>query len=294
MADRQILLPQPVIGGRAFGRNINHDPESLRYKIPAQAVTPKSVEWDIFIPILNQADIGKCVAETGAEALGSEIFWKTLPREVQLAISTSVSTAETWTSALYRELTRADTFPGSWEPDDTGSDGLTLAKVLTKRGLINGYQHATTVAEAEAAIQRGPFAAGTIWLADMMTPRADGTLRISGKAVGGHEYLCFKRDAERDLWWFRNHWTARWGLKGTFAYDTPALQKLMSMQGDITSFVPLSAPKPTPTPAPGPATPTTGPQPDWARLDPFLAHPRSYKNQDAAVAELQRLKAAVH
>lgn len=296
MADRQILLPQPVVNGHAFGRNILHDPKSVPYRI-GRTAAPKDVEWDIFIPILNQKAIGKCVAETGAELLGSEVFWKTLPRDLQLALSTSVDTAEVWTLDLYRELTRSDPFPGFFEPDDTGSNGLTLGKVLKKRGLVSGYQHAMSVGEAEVAIQAGPFAIGTIWLSGMEKPRPDGTVRVEGTPLGGHEYLCFKRDAARDLWWFRNHWTKSWGKNGTFAYDTPGLQRLMDMQGDITVMVPVTKPAPTPVPvvpqpAPGPVAPPDTSQPDWSKLEPFLAHPRSYKAQGTAVTELRRWRAA--
>jgi hypothetical protein len=292
MADRQILLPQPVIGGHAFGRNINHDPRSLAFRIPREA-RPKTVFHDIFVPVLNQKNIGKCVAETGAELLGTERFWPLLSKGLKQTLSRSVDTAEAWTSDLYRELTRDDTFPGIWEPNDTGSDGLTLGKVFVRHSFASGYRHATTIGEADAAIQESPFAIGTLWLADMMTPRKDGTVKVSGAAQGGHEYLCFGRDAERDLWWFRNHWTASWGLKGTFAYDTPGLQKLLKMQGDITVLVPASEAKPEPTPVPQPETPGSVLQPAWGQLEPFMEHPRSYKNQERAVAELQRLKKAL-
>lgn len=296
MADRQILLPQPVVNGHAYGRNINHDPQSIPYRM-GRTATPKSVEWDIFIPILNQAAIGKCVAESGAEILGSELFWPTLDATLKARLSTSVDTAEGWTSDLYRELTRYDPFPGAWEPDDTGSNGLTLAKRLKARGLISGYRHALNVGEAEAAIQDGPFALGTMWLSGMETPRPDGTVRVEGSPLGGHEYVCFKRDAERDLWWMRNHWTEDWGLRGTFAYDTPGLQTLMDMQGDITVMVPLTQPAPTPAPvepagpvSPFPVAPGPAPvsQPDWDVLEPFLTHPRSWTKAQRAAAELER------
>lgn len=292
MADRQILFPQPVINDHGFGRNINHDPESLRYRV-GRTAEPKTVSWEIFAPILNQAKIGKCVAETGAEYLASEIFWPLLPDEIKQTLSTSVDTAEDWTSALYRELTRDDTFPGEWEPDDTGSDGLTLGKVLTKRKLINGYRHVTTIGEAEASIQDGPFAIGTVWLSGMETPRRDGTVLVQGNPLGGHEYLCFGRDAGRDLWWMRNHWTREWGKDGTFAYDTPGLQRLMSMQGDITVFVPLNAPKPEPAPVPQPETPAAVPQPDWAKLEPFLAHPRAWTKATKAADEIKRWRSTL-
>jgi hypothetical protein len=284
MADRKLQLPNLAVNGHAFGRNINHDPRSLAFRVVREAPA-KSVEHDIVIPILNQANIGKCVAETGTEWLGWSEAWKNLPDDLKKQLS-AVDTAETWSSALYRELTASDDFPGQWEPDDTGSDGLTLGKVLTKRGLISGYQHVTTVGEAEAVIQEKPFAIGTVFLANMENPSREGIVKVSGRALGGHEYLCFKRDAVRDLWWFRNHWTADWGLNGCFAYDTAGLETLMAQQGDIT--VPVLSTQPKPEPIPAPVTPAGVNQPDWSRLEPFMAHPRSYTKAGVAASELTR------
>lgn len=289
MADRKILLPNPVVNGHGFGRNINHDPQSLRYKV-GRTATAKSVEHEIVIPILNQANIGKCVAETGGEFLGWEKAWATIPDDLKRVLS-KVSTAEEWTSALYHELTATDDFPGTWEPDDTGSDGLTLGKTLTRWGLISGYQHVTTIGEAEATIQDQPFAIGTIFTEGMENPSREGIVKATGRALGGHEYLCFKRDAQRDLWWFRNHWTLEWGLKGCFAYDTATLQWLMDQQGDITVPILKTQPKPEPTPEPAPVPGVN--QPDWAKLDPFIAHPRGVKVATAAASELARWKSTL-
>lgn len=286
MADRRILLPNPVVNGHGFGRNINHDPQSLRYKV-GRTAAPKSVEHEIVIPILDQANIGKCVAETGAEFLGWSETWKTISDDLKKALST-VASAEQWTSALYHELTVRDGFAGTWQPDDTGSDGLTLGKTLTAWGLISGYQHVTTVGEAEATIQEQPFAIGTVFMEGMETPTREGIVKATGRALGGHEYLCFKRDAERDLWWFRNHWTLDWGLKGCFAYDTATLQWLMDQQGDIT--VPILKTQPAPTPAPEPVPAPGVNQPDWAVLEPFMAHPRAWTKATKAAAELSRWK----
>lgn len=295
MADRQILLPQPVVNGHGFGRNILHDPRSLAFRV-GRTAAPKTVFHDIYIPVLNQRNIGKCVAETGAEYLATPQFWGLLSPELKQTLSTSVDTAEDWTLDLYRELTRNDPFPGFFEPDDTGSNGLTLGKILQRRKLINGYRHATSVPEAEAVIQDSPFAIGTIFLSGMETPRPDGTVKVSGTPLGGHEYLCFGRDAERDLWWFRNHWTREWGKDGTFAYDTAGLQLLMDQQGDITVFVPLTEPKPEPTPIPEPAQPPVTPevsQPDWSQVEPFLAHPRAWTKATKAANEIKRWRTSL-
>jgi hypothetical protein len=286
MADRKLQLPNLVVNGHAFGRNIRHDPRSLRFQVPQEAAA-KSVEHDIVIPILDQGQIGKCVAETGAEFLGWSECWALIPDDLKRVLST-VSTAETWTSALYHELTASDDFPGTWRPDDTGSDGLTLGKVLQKMGLISGYQHVTTIGQAEATIQRQPFAIGSIFTSGMESPSREGIVKVTGKALGGHEYLCFKRDAERDLWWFRNHWTADWGLGGLFAYDSASLQTLMAQQGDITVPTLLSQPAPTPTPTPTPAPDVN--QPDWTQIDPFLTHPRAWSKAMPAATELTRWK----
>jgi hypothetical protein len=286
MANRKLQLPNRPYNGRGFGRNINHDPRSLNYRVPPAAKIV-SVSHEIHIPILDQGQIGKCVAETGAEVLASDGFWQTLDAELQQALST-VSTAEDWTSALYRELTSSDDYPGQWEPDDTGSDGLTLGKVLKSRGLISGYAHATTVDEAHTGLQNGVIAFGTIFTEGMESPSAEGIVKMTGQVLGGHEYSCYAYDAARDLWWCRNHWTADWGKNGTFAFSTPTLQKLMNQQGDVTIPVPSTQPAPQPSPEPTPAPGVS--QPDWAILDPFIDHPRAYTKAARAAQELSRWK----
>jgi hypothetical protein len=244
----QLRLPEVVVPGRRLGRNLSHDIRSVPFRVNRTA-TPKSVKWERHIPILDQGNIGKCVADTGADRLGTGPIWDTLDAGLKKILST-VATAELWTSDLYRELTRSDDYPGAWEPDDTGSDGNTLGKVFTKRGLANGWQHIMSISEAHAAIQQGPFAAGTMWLSDMDSPGPDGVVRVSGNERGGHEYLCDEYDLSRDLWWFANHWTEGYGLRGRFAYDTPGFQKLLDMQGDATVLVPPNQPAPVPTPTP--------------------------------------------
>lgn len=257
MADRLLQLPEARVPGRRLGRNINHDPQSLRYKVrPRTAVKPASVVHERHGAIMNQGDLGRCVPTSGTGLLQCEPFWSTLPRALQQLLS-KPDGAEAYAIAAYRDVTALDPFDGAWEPDDTGSDGLSLAKLWKQRGLNNGYEHATTVDEAHACLQGSdgvpgrPFITGTMWLSGMDQPRPDGTVSVSGTNRGGHEYLCREYDLARDLWWFDNSWTTSFGLMGRFAYDTPGLQKLMAMQGDITCMVPLSAPAPAPAPVAG-------------------------------------------
>lgn len=251
MADRLLQLPEARIPGRRLGRNINHDPQSLRYKVrPRAAVQPRSIQWERFGAIMDQGDLGRCVPTAGTGLLQCAPFWNALSAPLRKALQ-NPAMAESYAIQAYREVTALDPFEGAWEPDDTGSDGLSLAKLWKARGLNNGYEHATTIDEAHEAIQRAPFIIGTNWLSGMDQPRPDGTVSVSGTNRGGHEYLCREYDLGRDLWWMDNSWTTSFGVRGRFAYDTPGLQKLMKMQGDITAMVPATAPAPAPDPLPG-------------------------------------------
>lgn len=248
MADRKLQLPEVRVPGRRLGRNINHDPASLRYRVPVpRHVEPATVVWERFGAIMNQGDLGRCVPTAGTGLLQCAPFWNALEPQMRVNLQ-QPAFAEQYAIQAYREVTRIDPFEGAWEPDDTGSDGLSLAKLWKQLGLNNGYEHATTVMEAHAAIQKAPFIIGTAWLSGMDQPRTDGTVSVSGTNRGGHEYLCREYDLGRDLWWFDNSWGTSFGVRGRFAYDTPGLQKMMAMQGDITSMVPASAPAPQPTP----------------------------------------------
>ena len=250
MADRRLQLAERPGRGR-LGRNINHDARSLRYLVaaPGAKVTPRSVAWERHGPILDQGNLGSCVPNAATGLLMTLGFWQTMGAGLQKVLS-DADLAEQFAVQAYRDVTRADPFEGSWEPDDTGSDGLSIAKLFQGRGLNNGYQHITSVEGAHAAIQKGAFIAGTSWLADMDNPGVDGVVKVSGVSRGGHEYLCREYDLARDLWWFDNSWGLSFGLNGRFAYDTPGLVKLLGMQGDATSMVPVSRPAPVPTPQP--------------------------------------------
>ena len=250
MADRRQLVPEIVRPGQRNGRHINHDPQSLRYLVAPRGVTvtPRTVRWERHSPTLNQGGLGTCVASSGVAALSTDPFWQTLPADLQQRLARA-STAQEWAVELYRLTTAADPFPGAWEPEDTGTDGLSLAKVLRRLGIISGYEHITTLAAAHVGIQRGPFIIGTVWLSAMNTPDSAGVVSALGYDEGGHEYLCREYDADRDLWWMDNSWTDAWGVRGRFAMKSQTLATLLARQGDATQFVPLTAPAPQPAPA---------------------------------------------
>lgn len=258
MADRQLLIPEVIRPEHRLGRHVRHDPRSLAYRArPRRAVTPRTVFHPRRIPILDQGQLGSCTCSSAAGVLGSAGLFETLPADLARRLA-DPRTAQQQAVAWYRTVTAEDPFPGTYEPDDTGSDGLTVAKVLHRAGLIAGYTHITSITEAHAAIQQRSFFLGTMWYSGLEAPNSQGIVTASGRPLGGHQYQCFGYEVERDLWWFWQTWGETFGVAppvdagpngGAFAYSTVTLQRLLLReQGDATLFVPNTEPAPTPEP----------------------------------------------
>lgn len=236
-------IEESVMPGSRLGRHLNHDPRSRQYRFKAApTVTLADVEHTIHIPILDQGNIGSCVANTGTEIMASDVFWSTLTPAEQGALN------ESWAVRLYHDLTVADGYPGTYPPDDTGSDGLTLAKVLTSRKLISGYQHIFDVTSALAALQKSALAIGMKWLTGCDRPNSDGIVTYTGTERGGHEITAYKYIASEQLVGLRNHWSSSWGAAGTFYMTVADFGKALANDGDATVLVPRTSPAPTPSP----------------------------------------------
>src|SRR5215471_13722721 len=205
----KIIIPEIKYPGRRLGRNINHDPRSLRFLVPPAKVD-KSMTWPRHIPILDQGDLGSCTGNAETGLLGSDPFFPTLPQGTVLNEDMAVR--------IYSLATQIDPYEGTYPPEDTGSDGLSVSKAAKQMGFTSGYVHATSVDEAKTLIQQGPFIIGTDWTTNMDSPNSEGIIKkpTGGQVRGGHEYVCRQRDAERDLWWFDNSWGESFGLQGRF------------------------------------------------------------------------------
>ena len=283
MADRRLLLPEVRKAHHRLGRHINHDPRSLAYRV-AGTTTPKTVRWERHIPVFDQGDLGSCTINAGLGALGSGDFFATLPADVQAKL-TGASVQTDLVQPLYREETRLDPYAGAWEPDDTGSDGLSSAKTMQKNGWISGYRHITSLAEFHAGIQAGPVIIGSSWFSGMDSPDKKGVVNPTGSVRGGHEYEAIGYDVDTDLVELVNSWSDSWGYGGHFFYSSKALTYLLSQQGDATSFVLNTQPAPTPTPTPPAPADVLASYPR-ALVDVFAAHPRGWKNATAAAEAL--------
>lgn len=240
-----------------LGRNVNHDPRSKQYPVRAPRRTMlKSVRHVRHVPVFDQGDLGSCTGNAALGCLGTGVFYATMddaevarwPWDQQGAVG------------VYSEATRIDPFAGQYPPTDTGSDGLSVAKVCKRAGLIAGYEHAFGLIEAVSALQRRPFITGTLWLSDMHEPDADGVVHPLGRVEGGHEYVGDEyvdvgnpfgpraRMASAPMIGFTNSWGTGWGTEGRFYMSAQEYGTLLAEQGDVTFFVPSDEVAPEPLP----------------------------------------------
>lgn len=230
-----------------LGRHVRHDSRSLRFLVRAEdPSTLESVRHESRIPVLDQGNLGSCTGNAAVHVLGSAPFFGT--HDLPLGLDGVANEAQA--VAIYAEATRLDPWPGEWEPDDTGSDGLAVAKALTARGLIAGYQHATSLEACLTALAERPVMIGTVWRSGMFEPTADGRLRVSGAEQGGHEYCLDELDVKRKRVWMRNSWGPSWGVNGRAWLSWADLGRLLDDLGDVTVLVPKSLPAPVPEPVP--------------------------------------------
>jgi len=230
-----------------LGRHVVHDARSRRYAVrAADPATLRSVRHEINIPILDQGNVGSCTGHAAVANMGYEKFWAT----AQEFIQPNEENAQQFAVTIYSEATRLDPWPGQYLPEDTGSDGLSVAKALHQRDMIAGYQHALGINATLTALASQPVIVGTVWLSSMYRPGPDGKLTVSGYEDGGHEYCLDELDVENKRVWLRNSWGTTWGRAGRAWMSWADLDKLLQNYGDCTVFVPKTAPPPQPTPVP--------------------------------------------
>lgn len=241
-----------------LGRHINHDARSRRYPVRATEQI-ESVQHVRHAPVFDQGDLGSCTGNAAVGCLATGTFFGTL----------SDGEKQTWpldeTGAVrvYSLATKLDNFAGAYPPDDTGSDGLSVAKVLAEGGLISGYRHAFSIDALLAGLMSTPCIVGTEWTDDMFTADETGIIHPTGAAAGGHEYVCdqFVREGDHfgsrrwvapfDMLGFTNSWGTSWADEGRHYVSVAEFASLLSRDGDATFFVPSdqAAPEPVPVPA---------------------------------------------
>jgi hypothetical protein len=251
------------------GRNVKHDARSRNFAAVDEWPEPESldveVEWPVMIGVLDQGDLGSCTGNGGTadEGTSDEAGDGYLVDPL-----TKAELDQLYAVQLYSDATAIDQWQGSYPPDDTGSDGLSICKVLLRRGLIDRYTHIFGIDHAKIAIQHGGFLVGTNWYRSMFFPDARGVVSITATSFisGGH--LWFMRGRKRyfqhlgdDRWYWkaRNSWGGSFADGGDFYLLDETLDRLLREEGDA-QFLHWThrkaAPEPTPEPPPFPSTPS--------------------------------------
>jgi hypothetical protein len=222
-----------------LGRHVHHDERSLRYAFKPKDAKPKGKNtfWGSAVPPLNQGQVGSCTGNATAQWLNTDFATNT--RNVTHG---SQPLAESDALAIYSLATQLDATPGTYPPDDTGSDGISAAKAAEQLGYLDLYTHTFSFSSMQAALEQTPAIVGTVWTNNMFTPN-NGLVTV-GKLVdaniaGGHEYLACGVDFGAQVFTFRNSWgdTKDWpGCKpgGYFAIGFKDVQRLLAAEGDVT------------------------------------------------------------
>jgi hypothetical protein len=235
-----------------LGRHVRHDPRSLRYQVEARSLGDlKSVRHRRYIPVLDQGDLGSCTGNAALGAVGTAMLFEALAGNPGCPSETDAAADEKQAVALYSAATALDDYDGTYPPDDTGSDGLSVARACQQAGLISGYTHATSLEAALTALAAQPVITGVNWYEGMDNPGADGLVKVTGSIRGGHEFVLDELDVENRLVWMTNSWSESWGVAGRAALSWDDFGRLLDEQGDVTAFTPVTEPAPQPTPDPG-------------------------------------------
>lgn len=247
-------------GGGRLGRHVHHDSRSRAYALSEDLLpsTYTSAVHQVRIPVLDQGDLGSCTGNAAEAFIGSDPLYDAIPTTNPACPTGDADADEQQAVTLYSTATKLDEFKGQYPPTDTGSSGVGVAKAAQKAGLISGYQHAFSLDAALRALAVSPLIVGVNWYEGFDNPGSSGRVQITGSVRGGHEFLLYGIDTQRQIVLAQNSWGTSWGLQGCFSFSWGDLGRLLSEDGDATLFVPLTVPAPQPTPP----TPVPTPTPD--------------------------------
>lgn len=216
---KTMTIHEHKIPNRRLGRMVRHDPMSWNFPA-AMAPRIRSVRHKRLVPIFDQGELGSCTGNA-ADGMISTAPFTHLGDEAE-AVS------------IYSDATKLDTIVGSYPPDDTGSSGLAVCKVMKNRGLIAGYSHAFGLDHVLRALVLRPGITGITWREGCDEPDAKGIVRFRGQVRGGHEICLQGIDEPARLVWFANSWGPDWAADGYFAMSWDDYGEALADHGDAT------------------------------------------------------------
>jgi hypothetical protein len=232
------LIPHTDIRCR---RHVHHDDRSRAYPFDTAGIEIVSAVHTRHTPILDQGQAGSCTGNAGVGALATDPLFAALT-----GVDTRPYSLDEYGAVrLYSDAEMLDG-DGPYPPNDNGSSGLSIAKVLARRGLIGGYRHTFTLTDTLKALAVTPVLLGVTWYERMSAPDPDGRVHPGGQVAGGHEIVAREIDTTNGRVWFDNSWGAGWGVNGRGWFTFDDLGTLLADQGDAMILTPAPSPGPVP------------------------------------------------
>ena len=221
-----------------LGRHVHHDSRSLDHLFLPRDAKPKgkNVTWNSGTGPLNQGNVGSCTGNAFTQFLNTNFCNNVRTNQKREFLS------EADALNFYHWATVEDSYPGTYPPKDTGSDGISVCKGGVHLSWLTNYQHLVSFSSVQAAIETTPAIQGTVWTNEMFKPK-NGLVKVgtinNSTIAGGHEYLFCGIDWTEEVHIYRNSWgdVDEWeGCKpgGYFAVSFKDVQKLLDQQGDVT------------------------------------------------------------
>lgn len=229
------------VGDSRLGRLIQFDERSRAYRVMDKIAVkvPRSYTWRQDVPVVNQGNIGACVAfGTGNEVLGrpAPLAWpELLTQNFLLTAYCAAQRIDPWAGT--DEVCHL--YGGRESPYYGGTAGLAGLKVFRNLGFFKEFRWAFGVEEGVIGVGRnGPAMCGTWWRADMNRPDSSGLIHYSGEYQGGHWYVISRVDVSGVLSWLdgkvrlRNSWGPSWGVQGEVDISIRDWGKALEEQGE--------------------------------------------------------------
>lgn len=225
------------------GRNAWFDALSLAYMVENDveqmfSVRPVSKFWERKVPILDQLQLGSCTGNAGTGTIGTEPYFSIIG---QLFAKAYGGFTEPAAVQLYGDATHKDPWPGAYPPDDTGSSGLAVCKVLKEKGIIGGYRWARTPHGLATLLQSGPVMWGAPWYQGWFEPDRNGFVDTGtwGGVAGGHEFENVSieinsQDFYKSVLEFDNSWGTSYGDHGRFRMYLSSYERITGV--DLKQF----------------------------------------------------------
>lgn len=228
--------------GMRLGRNLWLDGESLKHMVEndvEQMGKPfAGQEWERVIAVLDQGKLGSCTGNAGTGALGTQPFYDAAGRSA-LPAADSADACEAFAVQLYEHATVVDGYKGTYPPEDTGSSGLAICKVLKERGTVSGYRWARSPYGFLRLLQDGPVLQGMPWYEAFFEPDKHGFIDAndawpSSGLAGGHEVEAVAvelntHDVFESVITYVNSWGTHWGDAGRFRMKLRTYERLDSV-----------------------------------------------------------------